>query len=550
MVAVCPFHQEKTASLSIDPGRGLYYCFGCQAKGDVFTFVEETQGLSFNEAVEALARNAGITLTVDPGAAKRRGEHDELVAAVRSAVEFFHRRLKSAPDAGPARSYLRGRGYGQELVDQYHLGYSPDEQGWDALVRALRSSGHKDRTMEGAGLARRGRGGKLYDVFRGRLMFPINDLRGDPVGFGARILGEGTPKYINSAESRIYQKGRLLYGLDTARSLIARSGEAIVVEGYTDVIAFHQAGLGNAVATCGTALGEGHFDLLRRFADRIVLAFDADQAGAGAALRGDELETPVRLDLDLRVAEMPAGMDPADLLAAGRMEDLVSAVKGSRPLLQFRIDREAEAHDLSEPEARARAVRKLAPLVARVADDVARTEYIRYLARKLGVEVQTVAAAVGRRPAVAETTTTPPESADRRAQEDLLRVIIENPPELERAEIDPSWVTDEELAVLLPLLQALRAEVPAGTRLPIESVEADDQVRTRLLELAFDRRPLPADMLEPVERVRRRAAGAELATLREQLEAMEPGSEEHSDALRRLIALERMRRGGGGGDEA
>ncbi|MDH3399277.1 MAG: CHC2 zinc finger domain-containing protein, partial [Acidimicrobiia bacterium] len=259
-------------------------CFGCQAGGDVFKFVQETQGLDFSEAVEQLAGRAGIALQRDPEAIRRKGEREGLIEATRAAVDFYHERLKKNQDAGGARSYLRGRGYEVDVIDRFQLGYAPGGDEWDALVTHLREAGVSEKVMIAAGLAARTSHGRLRDWFRGRVMFPIFDLRGDPVGFGARILeGEG-PKYLNSPETRIYQKARLLYGLNWAKSDITRAGYSLVVEGYTDVIGLHGAGMPQAVATCGTALGEEHFDLLRRFAERVVLAFDADQAGAGAAI--------------------------------------------------------------------------------------------------------------------------------------------------------------------------------------------------------------------------------------------------------------------------
>ncbi|MDX1448626.1 MAG: DNA primase, partial [Acidimicrobiia bacterium] len=307
-MAVCVFHQEKTPSMSLDVARGLYKCHGCHAAGDIFTFVQETQGLTFPEAMEWLARRAGIQLTEDPAAAKRAGRRKALVDVSRAALEFYHARLMSAADAGQARAYLRSRGYDADTVADFKLGYAPGGDRSDHLVRELRSRGFQDRVMIEAGLARKGRGGGSYDYFRDRLMFPTWDIQGEVVGFGGRILGDGQPKYLNTPETPIYKKSRLLYGLDRARREIQRAGYAVVVEGYTDVISLHRHGLPLAVATNGTALGDDHFELLRRFTERIVLAFDADAAGSRAARRGESLDIPVRLDLDLRVAEMPPGV--------------------------------------------------------------------------------------------------------------------------------------------------------------------------------------------------------------------------------------------------
>jgi DNA primase len=538
-VAICPFHQEKSPSLSLDPARGLYHCFGCGKGGDVYTFVQETQSLDFNEAVEFLARQAGIQIEADPGAAKRRGEHDELVEAVRRAVDFYRRRLKSGPDAGPARSYLRGRGIDTGTVDDYQIGYAPEEATWDALVKELRAGGVKDRAIEGAGLARRGRGGRIYDVFRSRVVFPIHDLRGDPIGFGGRAIGAATPKYLNSPESRLYQKSQLLYSLHRAKGAISRSGQAVVVEGYFDVIACHQAGVETAVATCGTALGEGHFDLLRRFSEKVVLAFDSDVAGSGAALKGGMLETPVRLDLDLRVAEMPDGMDPSDLVQAGRAPELAKAIENSRPMLQFRLEKEVERFDLTEPESRARAIHKVAPLLGRVGDDIARAEYVRFAARLIGVEPETIQRALTRGGRAASgNSSVESDPAPTRIDEELMRVVLANPVELAGVEIIPELFSTAELREAMTTLNVRRNTTPAGEPLSVEGFEQSD----RLSRLAHDGRPLPKDPVEVVRRALSKAIEAEIDKVETELAHTDPQSEGHSELLRRLIALQGERR--------
>ncbi|UCG40892.1 MAG: DNA primase [Acidimicrobiia bacterium] len=392
--AICPFHQEKTPSMSLDPARGLFHCFGCGKGGDVYKFVQESQAVDFGEAVEILARQAGITLTRDPRAAARHGRRREIVEALEAAVDFYHQRLKQSPDAAGARSYLRGRGYDGDVVDTFKIGYAPEERGWNALITELKGRGVSEKTLVDAGLATRTSKGRLRDWFHNRLLFPIHDLKGDAVGFGARILDGDGPKYLNSPETEVYRKARLLYGLDRAKSRISRDNLAVIVEGYTDVIALHLAGYDLAVATCGTALGEEHFDLLRRFTDRIVLAFDADQAGAGAALRGGGLQTPSDLGLDLRVAIMPEGRDPADLVQAGDMELLRSAIDASQPFLRFEVDRILAGHALDEIEGRTRALREAAQAIARLDDEVARHEYGRALSRQVGVEVDEAIGAI------------------------------------------------------------------------------------------------------------------------------------------------------------
>ena len=539
-VAVCPFHQEKSPSLSLDPARGLYHCFGCGKGGDVFTFIQETQGLDFNESLELLARHAGIQLEVDPGAARQRGERDQMVEAVRHAADFYHRTLKNDPDAGQARSYLRGRGIDVATVDEYRIGFAPEGDTWGALVKELRGAGINDRTMEQAGLVRRGRGGRLYDIFRRRILFPIHDLRGEPVGFGGRGLEGVTPKYLNSPDSRLYQKSRLLYGLHRAKGAIARAQEAVVVEGYFDVVACNRAGIETSVATCGTALGEEHFDLLRRFTDRVVLAFDSDAAGGKAALRGDDLNTPVDLDLDLRIAEMPDGLDPADLIQAGRGSELSQAVTASRPLLQFRIEREVERFDLREPEAKARAVRRLVPLLARVGDDIARSEYVRYASGLIGIEPAVLDRAVrggARRPGQPAAAAEASQLSDP-IQRELLRVVLANPVEIADQDIEPELFAEGTLREAFESVAPRRSSTAPGVPLDISGLN-DSELLQRL---ALDPRPLPKDPAEVLARARNKAIEGQIEELKQKMTRLDPTSQTHSDMLRRVIALEQERR--------
>ncbi|MFP3914861.1 MAG: DNA primase [Actinomycetota bacterium] len=535
-MAICPFHQEKSPSLSLDPARGLYHCFGCQKGGDVFTFLEETQGLDFNEAVEELARRAGIHLETDPSADRRRGRREALHEAVRRAIEFYHRRLKTGDDAGPARAYLRSRGYNGDVVNEYRLGYAPE--GWDGLVRELRAGGVPERVMIDAGLARRGRGGRLYDYFRGRVMFPIHDLRGDPVGFGGRILsGEGA-KYLNSPDSAIYNKSRLLYGLDRARSAISRSGRSVVVEGYTDVIALHRAGVPEAVATCGTALTDDHFDLLRRFGEQVVLAFDADDAGAEAARRTSELEAPVRLDLDMRVAVMPDGGDPADIVQQGRVEEVLAAVKAARPLFQFRLEREVAGLDLSEPEGRARALHSAAAQLARVADPIARREYQRFVSRLVGVDLEDVEQAVSHRlrPGSSAPRRERRPSPRRRLESELLRVMLANPEGAN--EITPEIFSEPDLREAARVVADAR---PAdGGEVDVTHLEiSQDQ---RKLVMAHAVQGLPDSFPDLVAKARSMRLDAEIDRLEAVVAATDPAEEGYSQAFNRLIALQREKR--------
>ena len=544
VMAVCPFHSEKTPSLSIDPARGLYHCFGCSKSGDVFRWVQETQGLDFTEAVELLARRAGVTITPEKGASRRRDRREALVAATEAAVAFYTDTLKTGPDAGAARAYVRSRGYDGDIVDRFRLGYSPSD--WDRLVAHLRELGVREDVMVAAGLASRTRKGGIVDRFRGRLMFPIFDLRGDAVGFGARLLEGDGPKYLNSPETAIYHKSRLLYGLNWAKSEIVRSGASVVVEGYTDVIAFHLAGMPVAVATCGTALGVEHLDLLRRFSERVVLAFDADEAGTGAALRGFEKSVPG--DLDLRVAALPEGRDPADVVADGDVDILVKAIDGSMPLLRFRIERELERFDLSEAEGRGRAVRAAAALISLHPDAVVRHEYAVVVARRTGVELAVVEAAVrgAGRPAPEQgppVVTDEPLSGVAKAEREVLRLLLANDPEIRAAELSADMFTraDHRRAyeMIAPALAGLRpGEAPdLGSLIGADGSPLGAMLRS----LALDRRPLP-EAAPVMNRLKEGALQRRIDELRVELDGLDPSDERYSDTFARLIALERQRR--------
>ena len=556
-MAVCPFHSEKTPSLSIDGARGLYHCFGCGKSGDIYRWVQDTQGLDFSGAVEFLARRAGVTLTVDPEAAKRRGKRDRLVEATAKAVAFYSERLKTASDGGGARSYLRNRGYDGDVVDRFNLGYSPDE--WEALVNHLRDEGIRDDTMLEADLARMSRNNKLIDRFRGRLMFPVFDVRGDAVGFGARILEGDGPKYLNSSESAIYHKSRLLYGLNWAKSEIVRKDTSVVVEGYTDVIAMHMAEMPIAVATCGTALVEGHLDLLRRFSERVVLAFDADEAGTGAALRGFEKSVPG--DLDLRVATLPEGKDPADVVAEDGADVLKAAVEGSMPLIQFRIETELAKFDLSEPEARTRAVRAAAAVIALHPDPVARHEYAVMVSRDTGVETRLIEQAM--RAAVQRPKRTPqdeppneeppdeyaerarPRTASYATEAELLRVMLANDESLTDVDLMPELFTNEETAAAYTRIIEILEGLPAGQPPDLGSaIGNDDSSEAAVLRaLALDETPLP-DPTELVTRLQVASIEARIVETRASLQLVDRDADEqgYSELWNKLIALEQDRR--------
>jgi DNA primase len=377
---LCPFHTEKSPSFSVNAEEGFYYCFGCQASGDAITFVRATEHLDFVDAVRMLADRAGVALHEDAEAGKDRKRRTVLLDALERAVEWYHERLLRSPDAGLARDYLRSRGYDGEVVRRFRLGWAPDE--WDALTKALKLP---DRILTDSGLGFVNRRGRAQDAFRNRVLFPICDPSGRPVALGGRILpprpnepppDRPEPKYKNSQESAVYSKRRTLYALNWAKADIIAKGEVVVCEGYTDVIGFFQAGVPRAVATCGTALAEEHFTLLRNFGRRIVLAYDADGAGQSATSRVYEWER--KHEVDVVVADLPSGTDPGDLSRSDPAA-LARAVADARPFLQFRVDRILGAGDLTTAEGRARAAEAALTAVAEHPDDLVRDQYVMQL---------------------------------------------------------------------------------------------------------------------------------------------------------------------------
>ncbi len=367
---LCPFHSEKTPSFSVNSEEGVYYCFGCGVGGDIITFVREKEQLDFVGAVETLAHRAGINLrytSSDEGETRRR--KTQLQEVVARAVDWYHDRLLTSEDAGAARSYLRSRGYDGEIVRRYKIGWAPD--GWDALARALKIP---DSDLVDSGLGFINRRSRQQDAFRARVVFPIFDAQGAAVGFGGRIMpGHDGPKYKNSSESTVYAKSRLLYGLNWAKTAIVEADQVIVCEGYTDAIGFAVAGLDRAVATCGTALTDEHVKMLRRFAQKVVLAFDADSAGQDAAARFYAWEK--EHDIDVAVADLPEGRDPGDL-ARSDPARLVAAIEGAKPFLEFRINRALDDADMSTAEGRAKGAERALNMIREHPDALVRDQYV------------------------------------------------------------------------------------------------------------------------------------------------------------------------------
>lgn len=403
---LCPFHEERSPSFSVHAEEKLYHCFGCGVGGDLFDFVSETEGIDFPAAVELLAERYGVEVTreqEDPRAEARRKARNRMSELLERAAGFYSTFLKDAPEAGKARKYLASRGLGDEILSSFGIGYAPSA--WDTLILRGQRAGFKVGELAATGLVQKGRSGGMYDRFRERITFPIRDARGRTVGFGARAMRpEQKPKYLNSAENELFHKSEILYGIDQARPSMAKAGRALVVEGYTDVLALHQAGLTETVGIMGTAITEQQIAQLSATVDTVILALDADAAGRKAMLRAQEVAAGRKLAI--RVVAMPAGEDPAEIATAEnggeRFRELVA---GAVDLPDFQIGLILDSVDSTSPQDRDRGLGEAAPVLAAIAPGATREDLTRKVAERLGIDPTVVIARVGQAPA--------PESAPR-----------------------------------------------------------------------------------------------------------------------------------------
>ncbi|MGA2454264.1 MAG: DNA primase [Solirubrobacteraceae bacterium] len=375
---LCPFHDERTPSFGIDPTQKVYYCFGCQASGDVFTFVQETEGVDFKGALELLAERYGVELQreeEDPKEAERRKRRERLLELLNRTASYYERYLWESEEAARAREYLAGRGLGEEVLREFRVGYAPSA--WDRVLLASRRGGFSEQELYATGLAQRSKeNGRMYDRFRSRIMFPLADVRGRVLGFGARAMREEQrPKYLNTSDNDIYHKGLQLYGADLARAHATKAGEVILCEGYTDVIALHQAGIRNVVGLMGTALTAEQVGELARMAQTVLLALDADSAGQEAMLKAFRLAN--KRKLELRVVMLPAGTDPADLIQRDGAAAMQAAVKGSISFVSFRAERVLASGDPSNAEEQDRMIDELRPVFAELPPSALRMELTR-----------------------------------------------------------------------------------------------------------------------------------------------------------------------------
>jgi DNA primase len=480
LVGLCPFHDEKSPSFGINPAAGFYHCFGCGEGGDVISFVQKVEALSFSEAVERLAQKLGMELRYEDGSARSAqegpGRRSRLIEAHRVAQEFYADALLNLPGARPARDFMRARGFDGTVARHFGVGFAP--RGGEDLVRALRAKGFTDDELVTGGLAGRGSRG-LYDRFRGRLVWPIRDITGDTVGFGARRIFDDDrieAKYLNTSETPIYKKSTVLYGLDLAKKRIAADRTAVVVEGYTDVMACHLAGVETAVATCGTAFGSEHIKVLRRImrdeADlapaRVIFTFDGDAAGQKAAMRA--FADDQKWSSQSFVAVEASGMDPCELRQAKGDPAVQALVEDAVPMFEFAVRTTIKRYDLATAEGRVRAATAVAPIVAAIRDQSLRPEYTREVAGLLGLEVEQVAREVSRAGRLTVDTSDDDRRRDRSAAESL--------------EPEPDEVGERGDLIAMP-----------DPRDPV--VSAERQLLQVLLQFPQVLRPEAVDMLTP-----------------------------------------------------
>ncbi|MGA1705908.1 MAG: DNA primase [Candidatus Nanopelagicaceae bacterium] len=561
---LCPFHDEKSPSFHVTPARGFYHCFGCQESGDVITFLMKMEHLSFTETIERLADRMGYQLTYEEGRSSSApvGERARLIAANAAAASFYAAAL-NAPEAAHAREFLQSRGFDREAALRFGVGYAPDD--WDGLRKALIKSGFSDQELLLAGLTKEGQRGAI-DRFRNRLVWPIKDLGGDVVGFGARKLASDEvdqgPKYLNTPETPVYKKSQLLYGIDMAKKEIAKTRRAVIVEGYTDVMAAHLAGVTSAVATCGTAFGDDHIRILRRllmdddaFRGEVIFTFDGDAAGQKAALKA--FDSDQKFVAQTFVAVEPRGLDPCEL----RQQDGDAAVRDliarRIPLFEFAIRSKLKEFNLDLPEGRVAALAQSAPMIARIRDASLRPEYARSLAKWIGVEIEQVMAAMKAAPI-----RTPSESAEPvverkgswRPDPEDPRLALEREVLKIRLQIPAysrDWRKLESNAFTHPAYQRLRLFIDGQRDLEPVKLSPDDapELHSFIAELSSEPIPTAKENTERyvesvIARLRELAIGRTIAEIKSKLQRINPLEEEasYNEIFQELMSLEKERR--------
>jgi DNA primase len=562
---LCPFHDEKSPSFHVTPSKGYFHCFGCQTGGDAISFLMKIDHLTFTETVERLAERIGYTLRYEESGSAPTGpsvNRSRLVAANALAAQFFQEQLNTSPDAAHGRDLLTKRGFDKEACTIFGVGYAPDS--WDALTKHLRAAGYTIEELELAGLSKMGERGPI-DKFRNRLTWPIRDISGDVVGFGARKLASDEqdqgPKYLNTSETPIYKKSQVLYGLDMAKKEIAKKRQVVIVEGYTDVMAAHMAGITTAVATCGTAFGADHIRIIRRllmdddaFRGEVIFTFDGDAAGQKAAMRA--FSEDQKFVTQTFVAVEPDGLDPCDLRQMKGDLALRDLIAKRVPLFEFAIRTELKLHNLATAEGRVNALNATAPLVAQIRDKSLRPEYSRLLAGWLGVEVEIVTSAVGQGARRSTTQEVEPDQVDQswRPHPQEPRLLLEREvlkARLQMPDLVTTWSEIEPAAFTHPAYIQMKDVIDSDTSTTISIDDiSDERMKTLFTELIVE--PIRSDgevsaryIESIVARLREVGISRSIADLKSNLQRLNPveNPDEYNSAFAALVALETARRG-------
>ncbi len=562
---LCPFHDEKSPSFHVTPSKGYFHCFGCQTGGDAISFLMKIDHLTFTETVERLAERIGYTLRYEESGSAPTGpsvNRSRLVAANALAAQFFQEQLNTSPDAAHGRDLLTKRGFDKEACTIFGVGYAPDS--WDALTKHLRAAGYSIEELELAGLSKMGERGPI-DKFRNRLTWPIRDISGDVVGFGARKLASDEqdqgPKYLNTSETPIYKKSQVLYGLDMAKKEIAKKRQVVIVEGYTDVMAAHMAGITTAVATCGTAFGADHIRIIRRllmdddaFRGEVIFTFDGDAAGQKAAMRA--FSEDQKFVTQTFVAVEPDGLDPCDLRQMKGDLALRDLIAKRVPLFEFAIRTELKLHNLATAEGRVNALNATAPLVAQIRDKSLRPEYSRLLAGWLGVEVEIVTSAVGQGARRSTTQEAEPDQVDQswRPHPQEPRLLLEREvlkARLQMPDLVTTWSEIEPAAFTHPAYVQMKSVIDSDTNTTISIDDiSDERMKTLFTELTVE--PIRSDgevsaryIESIVARLREVGISRSIADLKSNLQRLNPveNPDEYNSAFAALVALETARRG-------
>ncbi|MEY4313534.1 MAG: hypothetical protein RIS93_114 [Actinomycetota bacterium] len=553
---LCPFHDEKSPSFHVTPSKGYFHCFGCQVGGDVIAFIMKLEHLTFMETIERLADRIGYTLRYEStGFTSGPSINRSRLVAANTAASIYYQEQLQLPAAQHGRDFLTKRGFDRDAAKNFNVGYAPDE--WDSLYKHLKGIGFSDEELNLAGLVKEGSKG-MIDRYRNRLIWPVKDISGDVVGFGARKLAtdevDTGPKYLNSPETPVYKKNQILYGLDMAKKEIAKNRQVVIVEGYTDVMAAHLAGVSTAVATCGTAFGDEHIRIIRRllmdadaFRGEVIFTFDGDAAGQKAALRA--FEDDQKFVAQTFVAVEPNGMDPCELRQAHGDDAVRNLIARRVPLFEFAIKSVIANYDITSAEGRVNALNQVSPLIGKIRDASLRPEYVRLLAGWLGMEVDIVSAAVKK---IGKASDQP---SDKRVnltdpvlvlEREVLKVKLQLP------ELAYSWVDLEPAAFSFPLYTQLRRLIDNqkefNTQELIEKCESEE-LKSLVTELIVE--PIRTDgevseryITSIFARLREVALSRQIAEIKSTLQRLNPveNDAQYQEIFGQLVGMEAARR--------